>query len=86
MPEDSAASQSPIDAQLYGAAKRLFEETLELPAEQRAGYLAQRCGAGSDLYRDVISLLENHDRAGDFFDAPPLADPMIGRRIGNSPM
>jgi eukaryotic-like serine/threonine-protein kinase len=82
MPEDSAASGKSIDPGLYSEAKRLFQETIALPEQERAGYVDRCCGAGSDLYREVISLLEHHDRADRFFEERPDPDPMIGRKIG----
>src|SRR5262249_4137408 len=70
--------------ELHTQAKRLFAEALDQQPERRSAFLAERCGEGSDLYREVISLLDNYDPTGSFFDAPvvPAADPMIGRRIG----
>ena len=73
---------------LWTEAKRIFAEALEQAPERRTEYLARVCGADSDLYCEVVSLLENHGRADSFFDRPPAgviaipADPMLGKRIG----
>jgi non-specific serine/threonine protein kinase/serine/threonine-protein kinase len=72
----------------WGDAKRIFSEALEQSPENRSAYLSRACGTNSALHREVVSLLENHDRAGSFFDQPlaaaiaPPADPMIGKRVG----
>jgi len=72
----------------WGEAKRIFAEALEQNAENRPEYLTRACGADSELYREVVSLLENHDCANSFFESPfaatlaPAADPMIGKRVG----
>jgi eukaryotic-like serine/threonine-protein kinase len=72
----------------WSEAKRVFAEALEQSPESRSEYLAKVCGADSELYREVVSLLENHDRADSFFEQPLAAtmespaDPMIGKRVG----
>lgn len=69
-------------------AKRIFAEAVEHDPSKRAEYVSRACGADSNLYREVVSLLENHDRGNSFFERPPAAamaapaDPMIGKRIG----
>jgi eukaryotic-like serine/threonine-protein kinase len=72
----------------WSEAKRIFAEALELNPDNRQEYLARVCGADSDLYSEVISLLESHGGGDSFFEhalattvAPP-SDPMIGRRVG----
>ncbi len=73
---------------VWSEAKRIFAEALDQSPENRSEYLTRACGANSDLYREVASLLENHDQANSFFDQPlaatiaPPADPMIGKRVG----
>jgi non-specific serine/threonine protein kinase/serine/threonine-protein kinase len=72
----------------WSEAKRIFTEALEQTPENRSEYLTRVCGADSDLYREVASLLENHDGANSFFEQPlattiaPPTDPMIGKRVG----
>jgi serine/threonine protein kinase len=46
----------------------VFEQTLELPAEKRSGFLKHRCGGDQQLRREVESLLDSHARAGNFID------------------
>jgi len=56
---------SPIE-EIYHAASRR-------PAEQRAAFLEQACQGNDSLRREVESLIEAHDRAADFLEAPALA-------------
>jgi non-specific serine/threonine protein kinase/serine/threonine-protein kinase len=90
VPPDNSPPQSPAPdraEQLHREAKRVFSLALEQPAEHRAPLVAEMCGAGSPLYAEVMSLLDNVDSASSFFERPlagalPVADPMLGRRIG----
>jgi serine/threonine protein kinase len=83
LPDDGNAPQGFV----WSEAKRIFGEALERNAEHRSEYLARACGADSELYREVLSLLENHDGANSFFEQPLAAaiqppDPLIGKRVG----
>jgi serine/threonine protein kinase len=50
-------------------AEHLFAEALELPpGEQRARFLASRCGSDAALLDEVQSLLHAHDQAGLFLE------------------
>src|SRR5262245_6120379 len=54
---------------------------------QRRAFIAQACASDADLQRRVEELLENHLRAGNFLEAPPLgllatADAPISERPG----
>ncbi len=46
----------------------VFAAALELPADQRGGYLNQACAGNAELRRQVEALLRVHDEAGNFFD------------------
>jgi Tol biopolymer transport system component/predicted Ser/Thr protein kinase len=52
-------------AQLYGAA-------LELAPEERASFIDRACSADEELRREVESLLEANEEAGDFIATPAL--------------
>ena len=80
MPDDAPDD----DGFAWSEAKRIFAEALEQDAEHRSAYLTRVCGADSELYREVASLLENHDCANSFFERPRAAtvDRMIGKRVG----
>ena len=49
----------------------VFTEALQLPAGERAAYLARVCGGDGELRRKVEALLEGHDRLGDFLEESP---------------
>ncbi len=72
----------------WSDAKRIFAEALEQEPENREDYLGRACGADADLYREVVSLLENYNDRDTFFESPlattipPPSDPMIGKRVG----
>ena len=64
--------------------EEIFEEALEVPAEQRAGWLATRCATNAPLRHEVELLLAAHEQDG-VLDQPlavPKRDPSTGRRIG----
>ncbi len=54
--------------------RTVFLEALEIadPA-QRGAYLDRACGGDADLRRKVQSLLDAHERPGDFLDCPAVA-------------
>src|SRR5262249_25972929 len=68
--------------------RELFEAALELPAQDRAGYLDGVCGADAALRQRLEALLSKHDRAGSFLEQPaagPLAtveESAVGERPG----
>jgi serine/threonine protein kinase len=52
--------------------KRVFQEALERPPEQRAAWLQAQCGDDRALAAEVESLLATHARAGSFAERPAL--------------
>jgi len=73
--------------------KLLFSEALEVPIPERAGFLVLHAAADADLISQVQSLLDSHERPGEFPDAvspefrsmafaPPVTQNRIGERIG----
>ncbi|MCA9255123.1 MAG: protein kinase, partial [Phycisphaerales bacterium] len=52
--------------------KSVFEEVIELPAEERPAALASLCAGEDELRAGVERLLASHDAAGDFLLAPTL--------------
>lgn len=50
--------------------RALFEDSLDRPAGHRRGWLESACGRDPDLLTEVATLLEAHDRAGDFLARP----------------
>src|SRR5438093_13055865 len=53
--------------------KELFSAALELPAEQRATLLDQRCGQDVALRTAVSELLTAYESAGEFLAQPAVA-------------
>src|SRR5580658_7171598 len=49
----------------------IFTEAVQLPADERAAYLASACGGGAELRQKVEALLHTHDHVGDFLEASP---------------
>jgi serine/threonine protein kinase len=41
--------------------EEIFNDALELPADQRARFVSEECGADAELYEEVASLLAAHD-------------------------
>ncbi|MHC4216998.1 MAG: serine/threonine protein kinase [Planctomycetota bacterium] len=80
----------------FDEARELFQAALDVPRDQRAGFLDERCGEDAELRSEVEALLA-HDAATDVFMQTPaaqqaLADPawsetaeppLSGRRIGS---
>jgi serine/threonine protein kinase len=50
--------------------ERLYHAALERSAEERAAFLAEACGNDEALRRELDSLLEYQNRAGDFIETP----------------
>ena len=72
--------------------RELFHAAVEIPADERAHYLDQVC-PDADVRREVESLLNSHQEAGDLLEDSPLKvtaitadaspqDPWIGNFIG----
>ncbi|UCD24208.1 MAG: serine/threonine protein kinase, partial [Gemmatimonadota bacterium] len=51
----------------YEQIEEVFASALERPVEGREQFVAQACGRDEDLAREVMSLLESADSAGDYF-------------------
>lgn len=73
--------------------KEAFSRAADLPAEERSSYLERLSSDQPALVAELRSLLESHDRAGEFLDvvieverreilAEAAADPWIGRQLG----
>jgi eukaryotic-like serine/threonine-protein kinase len=69
--------------------KQIVAGALDLPAQERAAYVAGSCGEDAALRREVESLLAAHQQAGTFLETPasviaaaPVAD-LAGRTIGS---
>src|SRR6185436_9475181 len=50
----------------------LLQSALQQPAEQREAFLKEACAGDEVLRREVESLLQAHERAGSFLEAPAM--------------
>ncbi|HJZ13439.1 MAG TPA: serine/threonine-protein kinase, partial [Acidobacteriota bacterium] len=65
---------------------RLLDAAFDLPAEERAAFLDEACGADDDLRKEIEALLASDERARSFIEAPALqaaaeALASLGRRL-----
>jgi len=54
--------------------ERLFHAASELDSSRRETFLQESCGSDEELRREVESLLESCETAGDFLEAPAIQD------------
>ena len=59
--------------------KEVLGATLDRRPSDRSSFLAEACGADSELRAEVESLLASHEDAGEFLDAPPSMSPIAAR-------
>src|SRR5216683_1025365 len=50
--------------------RKVLDSVLELPLEQRTGYLDRSCSEDPTLRREVESLISSYDKAGSFLESP----------------
>ncbi len=65
----------------------LFYEALQRPEDQQADWLRQQCGENEALLTELLSLLEAHQRSGEFLQQaapwpPPGGQDLSGRIVG----
>src|SRR5258706_141278 len=70
MKDDPSARSGGSAQSLAERAEAIFHGALQLPAEQRAGYLKQACGENAELLKQVEILLGAHEKAGGFLEEP----------------
>src|ERR1700686_3478670 len=58
-----------------GRALAIFMEAIEKPPAERAAFVQAACGGDGALLAEVQSLLDSHDRAGDFLGRPTAGQP-----------
>jgi serine/threonine protein kinase/predicted negative regulator of RcsB-dependent stress response len=60
----------------------LFQSALDLPAEQRSGFVNDACRDDPELRKEVESLLKAHDEVGDFIEesASDVAAKLLGEQ------
>jgi serine/threonine-protein kinase len=66
------ATTTPVSAERWDAMTSIFADAIELPPAERLAFIAQACGADTDLRREVESLLTAHDGSAGFLESPPV--------------
>jgi len=59
-------------SQTHKSAGAIFDEALELPAEQRRDFIEEACAGDAVLRQRVAALLQAHEAAGKFMNGPAL--------------
>ena len=54
--------------------EEVFQAAVELPSEERAQFLADKCADDQDLKREVLKLIESDESAEDFIESPIWTD------------
>ncbi len=76
--------------------EEIFNAALDRPFDERESFLAEACGADQSVRRQVEHLIDCHEQAGDFIEAPAASpdsqtqdeavtlqlDLMVGRQVG----
>ena len=71
------------DPQGWQRLEELFEAALELPAEDRAAFLAEQCGPDRSLRTEIEEMLEAHEGDGGLaIESRLLEAPAEGRTVG----
>ena len=84
-----------VDQQRWEQVKSIVADAIALAPQDRSAFIAAACQDDDDLRREVESLLESHDQAGDLFENSPLSSsdidpealtqdvsPSTGTRVG----
>ena len=64
----------------------ILTAALELDAGQRAAYLDEVCVSDAALRQQVEALLQAHEQAGDFLEAPPSGFELTKTALGGGPL
>jgi len=60
--------------ELWQRIDQLYHEALKHKTGERLAFLRETCGDAEGLYQEVESLLEAHDRGGNFLSADALEE------------
>jgi len=87
--DQGAWHQAGWDQGAWHRVSQILATALEMPPEERTGFVRQACGSDQALFAEVESLLANHDQADTLLENSPAArwlsfDPAAwrGKRIG----
>jgi hypothetical protein len=78
-----------VTPEQFARLKIVFQEALDQPEDVRKAWLREECGGDEALLREVESLFNTLETAGDFLDQPAQVDPadldplLPGTRIGS---
>jgi serine/threonine protein kinase len=61
-----------VDPERWKQVDELFDAVIELPADERGKFLNEKCDGDEELRREVLSLLEAHEKAEGFMESPAL--------------
>jgi serine/threonine protein kinase len=78
-----------MDRERWKQIDRLFQATLELPAEERETFLRAECAGDPELEHEVRSLLESDEAVGSFLEHPAAeaaAEAMARNLAGGAPV
>ena len=93
----TSARTSAMTSECWKQVKEIFNAALDRSAEERESFLNSACGDDPSLRQEVERLLNSHQQAGDFIEAPAAAsddslatddavtlqlDSLIGRQVG----
>jgi Tol biopolymer transport system component len=65
---------APMDPNRWQLVGEIYQRVLDSPPERRAGVLLESCSGDAGLLREVSSLLEARDKAGEFLSPGQLKD------------
>ncbi len=54
----------------------IFAEALEVPPQERNGFLEEMCNGDEALIHKIKDLLNAYDRLGSFLEEPPATGPL----------
>ncbi len=64
---------------------QIFESALETEPQHRDQFVEEACAGDEELRREVDSLLEAHEEAGDFIESPPAEAFQVAQGLGTGP-
>jgi serine/threonine protein kinase len=70
-----------MSPELYQRVRKLFDEALDLPNDERAGFLKVACAEDTEILQSVTRLLNAHDRADSFLNGGAVRPQQIGRYV-----
>jgi len=75
-----------MQKKLWPKVDRLIQQTLDLPAAERAGFLCQACAGDPSLLKATRIMLRSVEKVGDFMETPVLGNLDMSLEQANSPI